>query len=96
MTWVSLTPTCKACGMGMPTDNDCCNDDINIYSIENEFQFVSSTASPSLQIIAYATLPMEENQKIIEAQFINSYDWQSGFPPPASPKIYIKVESFLI
>lgn len=85
-----------ACGMGMPAENDCCNDDINIYSVENEFQFVSSIASPSLQFVAYVTLPNEADQRIIEDQFRNPHDWQSGLPPPISPKIYIKVQSFLI
>ena len=85
-----------ACGMDMPAENECCDDDITIYSVENEFQFVSSTASPSIQLIAFVTFPIEEQQKLIKDQLTYTFDWQSGLPPPASPKIFIKVQSFLI
>lgn len=85
-----------ACGMGMPTDNDCCHDDITIYSVENEFQFISTTTSPELQLLAYVTFPIELRQKVIEEQFTSSFYWQSDLSPPATPKIYIKVQSFLI
>ncbi len=85
-----------ACGMNMPANDDCCHDDITVYSVENEFQFVSNTIPPTLQLLAYVYFPIKKQQKVIEDLFISSSDWQPVLSPLISPKIYIKVQSFLI
>jgi len=85
-----------ACGMDMPEDDDCCHDDITVYSVQSEFQLIPATLSPALQLIAYVSFPLEEQYKIIEELFANSFLWQLNLPPPATPKVYIKVQSFLI
>ncbi len=85
-----------ACGMDMPADSDCCHDDITIYNIENEFHVVSNTISPKLQLIDCISFPTKEQQKTIEDLLITSFAWQADTSPPTTPKIYIKVQSFLI
>jgi len=85
-----------ACGMDMPDNDDCCHDDITIYSVQSEFQYTPITQSPVLQLVAYVSFPLEKQYKIQEEQFINSFLWQLNLPPPTTPKVYIKVQSFLI
>lgn len=86
----------NACGMDMPDNDNCCHDDITVYSVQNEFQFISSKVSPELQLIAYVTLTTNEEHKALEDQYSNSFYWYSYLSPPTAPKIYIKVQSFLI
>jgi lipocalin len=92
-----LYASTNACGMDMAAEKNCCHDNITTYSIESEFQFVSNTAPPTINLIGFITISNKEKQKKIESQFLNSFNCYANLPPPSSePNIYTKVQSFLL
>lgn len=86
-----------ACGMNIPKDG-CggCHDDVTYYSVHSEFQFVPSNLSVAPKLTAYTPAYVTEVSEVIENNHIPSQIWQADKSPPATPKVFLKVQSLLL
>lgn len=86
-----------ACGMDMPKD-DCegCHDDVTYYSVQSDFQFVSSGITIAPKFTDHTPAYSTEVSDVLINNFSPSLNWQADISPPTTSNIFLRVQSLLL